>query len=143
MSDLETRVRENFTRQAVMKTLGANVLHVALGEVDIEMPYNPAFTQQHGYTQAGIVAALADSAAGYAAFTYMDEGAGVVSVEFKINLLAPAVGEMLIARGRVKRAGKSITVSTADVFVVQDGTEKLVATLQGTMMAVYGRDERA
>lgn len=134
--DCAARVAESFARQAVMATLGARLERVEPGIVDIRMPHDAAYAQQHGYLHAGIVTALADSAAGYAALTLMPPGAEVVSVEFKINLLAPAVGESYVARARVKRAGRTLSVATADVFAERNGEEKIVATLQGTMMAV-------
>jgi uncharacterized protein (TIGR00369 family) len=139
VDDCGARVRASFSRQAAMATLGAEVAHVAPGEVDLRMAYRPELTQQHGFLHAGIVATLADSAAGYAAYTLMPPGAGVVSVEFKLNLVAPAVGDAFIARGRVKKAGRTLTVVTADVFAERDGTERLVATMQGTVMTLVDR----
>lgn len=132
----EQRVRASFARQAVMATLGATLLRVAPGEVDIAAPYRADLAQQHGFLHAGILATILDSACGYAAFSLMPAGSAVLSIEFKINLLAPAAGERLIARGRVVRAGRTITVSTADGVMERDGEEKLVATMQGTMMCV-------
>ncbi len=137
--DCEARVRASFARQAAMATLGAEVAHAAPGEVDLRMPYRAELTQQHGFVHAGIVATLADSAAGYAAYTLMPPGAGVVSVEFKLNLMAPAVGDAFVARARVKKAGRTLTVVTADVFAQKDGAERLIATMQGTMMTLVDR----
>jgi len=135
--DCDTRVRESFARQAAMRTIGATVAHVAPGEVDLRMPYRAELGQQHGSIHAGMITALADSAGGYAALTLMPPGADVVSVEFKVNLLAPAFGDSFVARARVKRAGRTLTVVTVDVFAERAGAgEKIVATLQGTMMAV-------
>lgn len=123
-------VRESFARQNFMRTLGAELLRIAAGEVDISLPWREDFGQQSGVLHAGVLASIADSACGYAALTLMPAGSEVVSVEFKLNLLAPAKGAELVARGRVVRAGKTITATAADVFA--DGT--LVATMLATMM---------
>jgi uncharacterized protein (TIGR00369 family) len=133
------RVRESFARQTVMSTIGARLTRVAPGEVDIEMPYRDDLVQQHGFVHAGILAAIADSACGYAAYSLMPAGAAVLSIEFKINLLAPARGEMLFARARVLRAGRNITSCLAEVSARHAGEETLVATLLGTMMTVHER----
>lgn len=136
----EARVRASFARQAAMATLGAEIAHLAPGEVDLRMPYRAELTQQHGFVHAGIVATLADSACGYAAFTLMPADAAILSVEFKLNLLAPAAGDAFVARARVKKAGRTLSVVTADVFALRDGEdERLVATMQGTMMTVLDR----
>jgi uncharacterized protein (TIGR00369 family) len=134
--DYEARVRASFARQRVMATIGASLARVAPGEVDIEIAFREDLTQQHGYLHAGVVAAVVDSACGYAALTLASAGAEVVSVEFKLNLLSPAVGERFVARARVKRAGRSITVCTGDLFAVARGAEKTVATMLATMMMV-------
>ena len=132
----ESRVRHSFAEQRVMAFIGASLGTVAPGEVDIILPFRDDLTQQDGFLHAGIVAAVADSACGYAAHSLMPATARVLSIEFKLNLLAPAVGERLEARGRVVRAGKTITVCRADVVAVTGATEKLVATMTGTMMTV-------
>jgi uncharacterized protein (TIGR00369 family) len=137
--DFEARVRDSFARQTAMATMGAEVVHVAPGEVDLRMAHRPELSQQHGFLHAGIVAALADSACGYAAYTLMPPGAEVMSVEFKLNLMAPAAGDAFVARGRVKKAGRTLTVANADVFALKDGGERLIATMQATMMAVVDR----
>jgi uncharacterized protein (TIGR00369 family) len=137
--DIESRVRESFGKQRFMATIGAAIERVAPGEVDIALPFDDAVTQQHGFVHAGALAAVADSACGYAALSMMPSDAAVMSVEFKINMLAPAEGPRLVARGRVVRSGRTLTVCRADVFSVKPDGEKLVATMQGTMMAVRGR----
>ena len=139
VDDCDARVRASFAKQAAMATIGAEVAHVAPGEVDLRMAYRPELTQQHGFLHAGIVGTLADSAAGYAAYTLMPPGAGVVSVEFKLNLMAPAVGDAFIARGRVKKAGRTLTVVNADVFAEKAGAERLIATMQATVMTLVDR----
>lgn len=132
------RVRESFARQTLMKTIGAHLARVEPGRVEIELPFHDGLTQQHGFLHAGIVTSIADTACGYAALTLMPEEADVLSVEYKINLLSPALGEKFIARAAVKRAGRTLTVCEAEVFAIKDAEEKLVAAMLATMMAVRG-----
>jgi len=119
-----------------METLGADLVHVADGEVDIELPFSERLVQQDGFLHAGVVAGAIDSACGYAALTRMKEGAEVLTVEFKINLLAPAAGERLVARGRVVRSGRTLTVCQGDAVVISGGREKHIARMTATMMAI-------
>lgn len=137
--DFERRVRDSFGRQRFMTTIGARLSRVTPGEVDIELPITEALTQQHGFLHAGALATAADSACGYAALSLMPAGAAVLSIEFKINMLAPAAGDSVVAQGRVLRAGKTITVCRADVISRSGNAEKLVASMVGTMMTVQGR----
>jgi uncharacterized protein (TIGR00369 family) len=139
--DFESRVRESFARQQLMHTLGAVLTVVAPGVVEIELPYRADLTQQHGFLHAGVVASILDSACGYAAFSLMSADAAVLSIEFKVNLLAPARGERLVARAEVKRAGRTITVCTADAHAVEGERSKVVATMLATMMCVRGRED--
>lgn len=139
----ESRVRESFSRQLLMQTLGAVLNKVEPGMVVIELANRPEVTQQHGFIHAGAIASVLDSACGYAAFSLMPADAAVLSVEFKVNLLAPARGEKLIATAEVKRAGRTITVCTADAHVEENGECKLVATMLATMMCVRGRSDLA
>ncbi|HEX8355241.1 MAG TPA: PaaI family thioesterase [Pyrinomonadaceae bacterium] len=135
--DYERRVRESFARQRAMETLGARLLRVAPGEVEIGLGFSEALTQQHGYLHAGVVAAAVDSACGYAALTLSDAGSEVLSIEFKLNLLSPAAGESFVARARVVRAGRNVTVCAGDLFALKGGgAEKPVATMLATMMTV-------
>jgi uncharacterized protein (TIGR00369 family) len=129
-------VRESFARQQFMATIGAELVRVAPGEADIELRPDTRLTQQHGFLHAGVVVAAVDSACGYAALTLMEEAADVLTVELKVNLLAPATGELLLARGRVLRSGRTLTVCTGEAVTVGDGAEMAVATLLTTMMAV-------
>jgi uncharacterized protein (TIGR00369 family) len=135
----EARVRDSFAKQSVMATIGASLGRVAPGEVEIDLPNRPALGQQHGFLHAGVLATIMDSACGYAAFTLMPVDSAVLSVEFKINLLAPAAGERVVARAHVIRAGKNVSVCQADAFAVTGGEEKHVATMVGTMMCVRDR----
>ncbi|HBH02354.1 MAG TPA: thioesterase [Candidatus Rokubacteria bacterium] len=135
----EARVRASFARQTVMTTIGARLGRVAPGAVDIELPFRADLCQQHGFLHAGIVTTIADSSCGYAALSLMEPDASVLTVEFKLNLLAPARGERLLARGRATRPGRTLTVCQADVVAVQDGAETPVATMLATLMALQGR----
>lgn len=136
----DSRIRSSFSKQGLMTTLGARLEKVEPGFVEIALSPSPAVSQQHGFVHAGAVAAIADSAAGYAALSVMPEGSGVLTAEFKINLLAPAAGEHIVARGRVVKAGRTLTLAQADVFAVKGGEEKLIAHLTATLMAIVGRD---
>ncbi|HLJ80282.1 MAG TPA: PaaI family thioesterase [Ktedonobacterales bacterium] len=140
--DYEERVRASFGRQRVMDTIGAALSRVAPGEVDITLPFREDLTQQHGFLHAGIVTTIVDSACGYAALSLMPPDVGVLTVEYKVNLLAPASGTSLIARGRVTKPGRTITVCAGDVYAYtegENGREKLVATMLATMMTVRER----
>jgi len=137
--DVATRVRESFARQRFMATIGASIAHLAPGEVDLELGYDEALTQQDGFLHAGVVAAALDSACGYAAYTLMAPDDGVLTVEFKINLLEPAAGERFVARGRVVRAGRTLTICRGDAYATAGATERHVATVAATMMAMRGR----
>jgi len=139
----EARVHASFGRQAFMATLGARIVSVAPGAVEIALPVRPELGQQHGYVHAGAAWSIADSAAGYAAQSLMGADEGVLTVELKINLLAPARGERLIARGQVERAGKRLTVARSDVFAVEGGRETAIATALGTFMAMAGLADKA
>jgi uncharacterized protein (TIGR00369 family) len=138
--EVAARIQASFGKQAFMTTLGARLTHVAPGEVEIELPVSPHLCQQHGFVHAGAVSSIADSAAGYAALTTMPAGAGILTAEFKINLLAPAAGERLIARGKVVKAGRTLTLAMAEVFAEANGTSKLCALLTATCMTIAGRD---
>lgn len=130
------KVREIFAAQAVMQFIGAELTRIEAGEVEIILPYRQGFTQQNGFIHAGIITTIADSACGYAAFSLMPKGADVLSVEFKVNLLSPAIGEKFLAKGKVLRAGKTIFVVQGDVFAIKEGQEKLVSTMLGTMICL-------
>jgi uncharacterized protein (TIGR00369 family) len=123
-----------------MTTLGATLGSVSPGTVEIQLRPRPGISQQHGFVHAGAVSAIADSAAGYSALTLMPAGTGVLTTEFKINLLAPAAGESIVARGRVVKAGRTLTLAQTEVFATTGGQEKLIAFLTATLMAVTGRD---
>jgi uncharacterized protein (TIGR00369 family) len=134
------RVRASFARQRMMQTLGVEIARIAPGEIELAMPYGAAFTQQHGFIHAGVMATVLDSACGYAAFSLMPADAAVLTVEFKTNLLAPAKGEHFLFRAHVVKPGRTLTVSDARAFAIdRGGEERLVASMNGTLMAVYDR----
>ena len=139
-SSYAERVRDSFSRQGAMQTLGARLCRVQPGAVDIELDWAQGLTQQHGFLHAGMVATALDSACGYAGFTLMGEDAAVLTIEFKINLLAPARGERFRMEGRVIKPGRTITVCEGRAFAIDNGQEKLMATMGCTLMAVTGRD---
>jgi uncharacterized protein (TIGR00369 family) len=132
------RVRASFAQQQFMTTLGALLVSVKPGAVEIAVPFRADLTQQNGFLHAGVITSVLDSACGYAALSVAPENADVLSVEFKVNLLSPAVGEKFVARGHVKRAGRTITVCAADAFAITGGKEKLVATMLATIIAKSG-----
>ncbi len=136
----KARVKSSFDRQRIMTTIGATLTRIEAGEVEISLPYRNDLTQQHGFVHAGIVATIADSACGYAAFSLMPAKTAVLTVEYKINLLRPASGETFVARAHVLRPGKTITVCRADVYAASTDGEKLVATMLGTIAAVPERE---
>ncbi len=136
------RTRDSFARQRVNATLGITLEEVAPGRVVVAMAHRPELTQQHGFLHAGMVATALDSACGYAAFTLMPADAGVLTIEFKINLLAPARGPLLRIEGVVKKAGRQISVVDGEAFQHEPGGErKLIATMTATIMTITGRDD--
>ncbi len=141
MTTLFDRISESFQRQRLLATLGAKLRHVADGEVDIELAGSHAIQQQHGFVHAGAIAMIADSACGYACLTRMPENSAVLSVEFKINMLAPVIGKRFVAKGRVVRVGRTIGVATCEVVAYsKEEQETLVALMQATMMRVEPRN---
>ena len=134
-SIIEKRVKDSFARQTAMETIGASVTRVEPGEVTIELPFRSDLTQQHGFVHAGVVTMIVDTACGYAALSLMHASAAVLTTEYKINFLSPAEGEKLIARGRVLKPGRALTVCCGEVHARKDGKEKLIATMLATMMA--------
>jgi uncharacterized protein (TIGR00369 family) len=139
--DFEERVRSSFARQKAMETIGAELTVVTPGTVEIEMPYSTALTQQHGFLHAGVISTALDSACGYAAYSMMPANAAVLTIEFKVNLLAPGRGERFLFRGSVTKPGRTIIVADGQAYAfLADGEAKLIATMTGTMMTITGRD---
>ncbi len=141
VADYKEKIIKSFNRQGVMKTLNVTLHSIKPGEIELEFPYQPDFTQQHGFIHAGIVSTLLDTACGYAAFSLMPENTAVLTIEFKINLLSPANGEQFRAVGKVKKAGKNITVTQGELFSHTENEQKLVATMVATIMSVYDRKD--
>ncbi len=137
--DFDDRVLSSFAKQPVMKLVGAELVKVLPGEVEILLPFRHDLTQQHGFLHAGIITSIVDSACGYAALSLMPAGASVLTVEFKVNLLAPAKGERFLARGKVVKPGRTITVCSGEVISLSLEETKLVATMTATMMTLQGR----
>jgi uncharacterized protein (TIGR00369 family) len=136
------RVRDSFERQGLMKHLGARIANLEPGRVEIRVPYRAELSQQHNYFHAGVSGAIADSACGYAAYTLMPANSSVLTVEYKINLLAPAAGEELIARAHVVRSGRTLKICSGDVYVRNGETEKHCATMLATIMGLPGKSDR-
>lgn len=140
--NFRARVHASFARQKMMQTIKARLNSVDPGIVEIELPFQEDLTQQHGFLHAGIVAAIGDNACGYAALSLAPADTAVLTIEYKINLLAPAAGKLLIARGRATRPGRTITVCAGDVFALSDGIdEKLIASMLATIMILRDRND--
>jgi uncharacterized protein (TIGR00369 family) len=134
-------IEDSFARQPIMNLLDARLSVVEPGVVEITLPYRADLAQQHGYLHAGVIATIADSACGYAAYSLMPAGSEVLSVEFKVNLLRPAQGEAFVARAEVIKAGRTLTVVRADVFgLAENDNRELVATMLGTMICMRNRE---
>jgi uncharacterized protein (TIGR00369 family) len=137
------RIRASFAQQQAMTLIGASMAVVEPGYTEIHLPHKPEITQQHGYIHGGVVGMIADSAAGYAASTLTAAEAGVLTVEYKLNLLAPAEGQLLIAEGSVVRYGRTLIVTRAEVFAVSHGRKTLCALMQQTIITAHGKKEHA
>lgn len=140
--DYDLRVRDSFARQKIMQTISAELTRVEAGTVEIEMPFRPDLTQQHGFLHAGIISTALDSACGYAAYSVMPSDAAVLTIEFKVNLLSPGKGERFLFRGSVTKPGRTIIVADGQAYAFDsEGDAKLIATMTGTMMVVSGRND--
>ena len=137
------RVRASFNLQHAMSLIGAEMALVEPGYVEIHLPHKAEITQQHGFIHGGVVGMIADSAAGYAANTLTPADTSVLTVEYKLNLVAPADGERLVARGEVVKPGRTLIITKAEVFAIRDGKWTLCALMQQTIMAMHGKKERA
>jgi uncharacterized protein (TIGR00369 family) len=141
-ANYEPRVRESFSRQGLMKHLGAELLELTPGHAAIRVPFRAELTQQHNYFHAGVSGAIADSACGYAAYTLAPADSTVLTVEYKLNLLLPAEGDELIARARVLRSGRTLKICAADVYAQMKGAEVHCATMLATVMCLPGKSDR-
>jgi uncharacterized protein (TIGR00369 family) len=139
--DFVQAIHRSFARQGIMRHIGARLGAIRPGYVEIELTYSDDVSQQHGFFHGGVVGTIADSAGGYAAFSLMAAGDGVLTVEYKVNLVAPADGDKLIARGQVIRPGRTLTVARAEVVVVKEGQETPCGYMQQTLMRIVGRPE--
>jgi len=135
------RVADSFARQGAMAHLGAELASVGPGAVEIRLPYRAEVSQQHGFFHGGVVATIGDTAGGYAAFTLMPGDASILTVEYKINLVAPAKGQVLVARGRVVKPGRTLSVTSVEVFAVDGGRETLCAVMQQTLICLRGKPD--
>ena len=140
--DFAARVHASFLNQPAMALIGATMPVIEAGYTEIHLPYKPEVTQQHGYIHGGVVGMIADSAAGYSAATLTSAETGVLTVEYKLNLLAPAEGNLLVAEGSVVRYGRTLIVTKAEVFAVKDGKKTLCALMQQTIMTLHGKKEK-
>ena len=138
-ADLVSRVQQSFAQQGAMQTLGAELTRIELGAVDICLDWAQGLTQQHGFLHAGMVSTALDSACGYAGLTQMPADAAVLTIEFKINLLAPAKGQRFRMEGRVIKPGRTITVTEGRAYAIDNGQEKLIATMGCTLMCLQNR----
>ncbi len=136
MSNIQERIAASFDSQGLMATLGARLVCVADGEVQIALPFSQRLSQQHGYVHAGAITSVVDSACGYAALTKAPPECEVVTAEFKINFLRPAIGERFLAIGRVLNSGKLLTVCTGEVQAYSGDVCKVIAIMQATMVNV-------
>jgi len=138
-TNYESRIRSSFDKQEVMKTIGAKLVKVMPGEVHIEFSFAESLTQQHGYIHAGIITSVVDSACGYAAYTLMPADSEVLTIEYKVNFMSPANGNRFKGIGRVLKPGRNITVCSGDVIAIDEGKEKIIATMLATMISVEKR----
>ncbi len=140
-ANYEKRIRTSFTRQQFMEFIGAKLVEVSPGYCEIHLPYKEALSQQHGYFHGGVIGTIADNSGGYAAYTLMPADSSVLTVEYKLNLLAPGNGELLIARGQVVKPGRTLTVCRSEVVVMKNGVEKLCAIAVITLMQLVGKSD--
>jgi uncharacterized protein (TIGR00369 family) len=136
------RCRDSFARQQAMALIGGSMAAIGPGLCEVVLPFRDDLTQQKGFIHGGIIGMIADSACGYAAFSLMPADCSLVTVEYKINILAPAVGERLVARGEVLRPGRTLTVARAEVYAEKDGRSVHCASMQQTLMMLAGRSDR-
>ena len=137
--DWEAAVRASFARQKVMRLIRAELGALAPGHCEIRLPFRDDLTQQNGYFHAGITSTIVDSAGGYAGYTLMPAGSDVLTAEFKINLLAPADGEFLVAEGQVLKSGRNLVITRGEVYAIRNGRATHCATMQQTLMTMHGK----
>lgn len=140
--NFKQKISDSFTRQPFMRFIGAHLVAVEPGYCEIHLPYHQNLAQQHAYFHGGMIGTIADNSAGYAAYSLMPFDSSILTVEYKLNLVAPGDGDLLIGRGQVIKPGRTLTVSKADIFVVKAGVEKLCATSLVTLMAMVGKADK-
>lgn len=140
--DWEAKVRTSFAKQGAMTLIGAQLVELRPGYCEIHLPWREDLTQQHGFFHAGIISTAVDSAAGYAGFTLMPAGSSVLSVEFKLNLLSPGDGDLLIATGEVIKPGKTLVITRGEAYVVKGDKTTHCSTMQQTLMTMHGKAEK-
>jgi len=141
-SNYQERLKSNFSRQKFMHYIGAKLVEIRPGYCEIHIPYKSELCQQHSFFHAGVIGTVADNTGGYAAFTLMPADSSILTVEYKLNLIAPGDGELLIARGQVIKSGHTLTICRSEVFVVKNGTETLCATSLMTLIALVGKPDK-
>ncbi len=141
-SNFKKKVEDSFNRQGFMKLINARLIDVKPGYCEIHIPYDLKLTQQHGFFHAGIVSTVADNAAGYAGFSLMEEDSSILTVEFKLNLIAPGDGDILIGRANVLKRGRTLTICRSEVYVVKNGKEKLCAAAQSTLIELKNKSDK-
>ncbi|MBL0371811.1 PaaI family thioesterase [Rhizobium sp. KVB221] len=134
------RIEASFAHQGAMTLIGAELTRIQQGIVEIELPYNVALTQQHGFLHAGVIAAALDSACTYAAYTMIDADVSILTIEFKVNLMSPGKGDRFLFRGEITKPGSNIIVADGRAYAIGDGPAKLIASMTGTKMAIRGRE---
>ncbi len=141
-TDFRKKVQDSFNRQKFMKFINAELVDIQPGFCEIHVPYHVNLTQQHGYFHAGIISTIADNAAGYAGFSLMEDDSSILTVEFKLNLISPGNGELLIAKSNVLKNGKTLTICRAEVYIVKNGVEKLCAASQTTLIELKNKSDK-
>ena len=139
--DFRERITASFAKQGAMALIGAELTHIQQGIVEIELPYSPTLTQQHGFLHAGVIAAALDSACTYAAYTMIEPDVSILTIEFKVNLMSPGKGDRFLFRGEITKPGSNIIVADGRAYAIGDGPAKLIASMTGTKMALRGRED--
>ncbi len=141
VGDFRERVARSFDRQGAMGMLGAELTRVEQAMVEIELPFDPKLTQQHGFLHAGVISAALDTACTYAAYTVIEPDVSILTIEFKVNLMSPGRGERFLFRGEITKPGSTIIVADGRGYAIGDGPAKLIASMTGTMMVIRGRED--
>lgn len=139
--DFRERIRQSFGRQPAMETIGATLARIEQAMVEIELPFDPKLTQQHGLLHGGIISTALDTACTYAAFSVIPVDASLLTIEFKVNLMSPGRGERFLFHGEITKPGSTIIVADGRAYAISDGPAKLIASMTATMMVVRGRED--